>query len=193
MRFRSFWSASASTWFFASELWLKWHLFFTHFNFVYSFRFLSKRQRKSVTKTGTVQLSLLFFPTFFLLICVFSALFLILSLKMRSGGTAWFRLTSATLSSLSSFLLPSQSSPGWTQAGLFLLSWRVERYSRAMFSYWMGFIFIVGLLCTHYLCVGGFFVTKIPRIPRVWSAGVSSRAGRGGSRSTSQSPLCLDW
>lgn len=47
-----------------------------------------------------------------------------------------------------------------------------------------------GLRYTRY---PGFFVTKNPHSPRVWSADVSSRVGRGGSRSTSQSSLCLDW
>ena len=37
----------------------------------------------------------------------------------------------------------------------------------------------------------GVFVTKNPRSPRVWSAAASSRGGRVGNRSTSQSSLCL--
>lgn len=39
----------------------------------------------------------------------------------------------------------------------------------------------------HHLCV-----TKNPRSPQVWSAGESSRGGRGGSRSRAQSSLCLE-
>lgn len=39
----------------------------------------------------------------------------------------------------------------------------------------------------HDLCV-----TKNPRSPKVWSAGESSRGGRGGSRSTAQSSPCLE-
>lgn len=65
--------------------------FFTHWNFFYPpFAFKLKKQRESVTKTKTVQLSLLL-PHFFSLMCIFFCPFcssLILTLKMRrSGGT----------------------------------------------------------------------------------------------------------
>lgn len=38
----------------------------------------------------------------------------------------------------------------------------------------------------------GMCVTKSPHSPKVWSAGESSRGGRGGSRSTARSSLCLE-
>lgn len=42
-------------------------------------------------------------------------------------------------------------------------------------------------------CKPHFCVTKGPHSPRVWSAAASSKVDRDGSRSTSQSSLCLDW
>lgn len=176
-----------------TEAWLKWCFFFTLLNFWFSFFvFKLRRQRELVTKTWTVRLSLLF-PHFFFLLCVFlPALFVSLwSLLWKWGGAeaqAYFSLSSASLS-----CHPSSSSPGWKQVWPFILSWRVEHYSWAMFGHRISFMRFLAALegprCTHY---PGFVVTKNPHSPRVWSAGVSSKVGRGGSRSTSQSSLCLD-
>lgn len=170
--------------------------------FLYTFEFSillfvsnSERQRELV---WVVQLFLLFF--FFFCICTVSALFVrlcnLLWKRGKIGGTAWFSLSSA---SLSCHPIPLPTPPALSRMKAGVTVFYIELFGRALqlsnvqssdrfvrvFPRGTG-----GLLCAQRPRV---FVTKNPRSRGVWSAGVSSRVGRGESRSTSQSSLCLDW
>lgn len=103
-------------------------------------------------------------------------------------GPFWSLILPLELRRSHSLLVPPPllpSSPRWKQ--VLLLGF--ELMGRVMFGRSIRFIRVL-------VALGGsaaaFFVTTNPRSPTAWSADVSSRAGRGGSRSTSQSSLCLD-
>lgn len=157
------------------------------YTFWFSFLLSNSRGKELLTKIWTVLLSLPFahflhWRIFFLPFWSF-----ILTLNMRrSRGTVYFSWSSTSLSRHPSSSSPSPL-PDESRCGCFY--WRVEHYSWAMFSHWISFIRFLVALVGRYL---DFFVTKNPHSPRVWSADVSSKVDRGGSRSTSQSSLCLD-
>lgn len=143
------------------------------------FLLLASGGKELLTKTWTVQVSLPF------------------PLLLWGGAEVYFSRSSASSSPPPLFLL-ARSSPRRKQVWLFILgfyglSTTLEQCSvidsGLSGSSWHG----VGGGGSTWSRYPGLFVTKNPHSPTVWSAGASSKVGRGGSQSTAQSSLCLDW
>lgn len=154
------------------------------------FAFRLKRQRELLTKT--VQVSVLV-PPFFLLrvffgpFCVFESL----TLKMTGRHSLFQFCPQPPCPAIPLPPLPVLSRMIAGTAVYIELTGRALQLSnvQSLDQFYQVPRGTGELHCTRY---SGFFVTKNPHSPRVWSAGVSSKVGRGGSRSTTQSSLCLD-